>query len=239
MKRLYLQLSGILFVGTLFSGLAQAEGDGVCPQVLSSVSNSYLNEISKKVLKSVYAELGCPVTVLDVPGRRGILLFNNMDVDGEVLRFDIVEPQYSRKFVRSRRPMFYEDGSLWVHPDPLVRDKIPTGYVLGILWHETYMKNRRGKSYSNSNDLLRAYTDGEIGSFLYTDSAMEVKVSSHKISPIPLKGERVVRAPIYHYLGAEFTPFMRRFAKYLDQHEPFSFIEKRDENIEKAVVGTQ
>ncbi|MCZ4282928.1 hypothetical protein O4H49_19250 [Kiloniella laminariae] len=240
MKRSYLQLLGAFFFLFLFPGRVLAEGEGGCPQVVSSVSNSFLDQTSQKILKSVYDALGCSVTVLAVPGRRGISLFNSMEVDGELHRFDIVEPHYSREFVRSSRPMFYQDGSLWLHPDLQVRETRPTGYLFGVIWQENYMKNHRGKVFNSSEELVKAYQTGEIGSFLYTDFIMMTKITEGEVLPVPQKGGRIIHAPLYHYLGVEFTPFMARFSQYLDQHEPFAVLEDmKVDHKGKAAVVTQ
>lgn len=239
MKRLRVILLSVFVLSVWSSGSVRAQDAGVCPKTLAAISENYLSLTSKKILSAIYESLGCPVEVLDYPGRRGVFSFNSLQVDGEILRFEVVESLYTRRFVRSSRPLFFENGHLWLHPDVSLRETLPIGYLFGIVWHENYMKGRRGKVYNSSDDLLNAYQNGEIGSFLYTDFAMNIRVTAGKIQPVPEKGGRIIHAPFYHYLGAEFTPFMIRLSRYLDEHEPFSFMEIPESGSKQVITLTQ
>ncbi|MFD2207718.1 hypothetical protein [Kiloniella antarctica] len=206
---------------------SQSLAEVVCPKSIAIIGDSILAEQNLETLQSVYSDLGCDILIERLPGRRGIASFNNHTVDGEMYRLAIAEPRYTRNFVRSEIPLFQHSGSLWLHPNHTLRDSLPTGYTLGIVWHEKYMERRRGKLFKTVEDVYEAYNKGEIGSFVSSDFSVLHNVSEGKFIIAPDQGESIMRAPLYHYLGAEFSPFMKLFSDYLRKNTPFSLSESK------------
>ncbi|WP_419902291.1 hypothetical protein [Kiloniella sp.] len=212
----------MLIFGYSFAGYSQ---EGLqCPKRIAVLSDSTLAEISKEILLEVYKDLGCTTAINKFPGRRGIASFNNGSVDGEMYRIKGVEPRYSRNFVRSELPLFTLTGSIWLHPDKGMHESLPTGYVLGLIWNEKYMAGRRGKVFKSLDEVFKAYEEGELGGFLCSDLAVQHRISNNEFAKPPYLGERIMAAPLYHYLGSEFTPFMELFSSYLRSHTPFAHL---------------
>ncbi|OUS17279.1 hypothetical protein A9Q97_01745 [Rhodospirillales bacterium 47_12_T64] len=228
MKSLCALFGPVIFICCL--GLtSQAQEKLRCPRSIATIGNSVMAEASKGTLLRVYDDLGCHIILEELPGRRGIASFNNSIVDGEMYRLRIVEPRYTRKFVRSAVPIFLVSGSLWRRPNSKGDDNLPTGHVFGIVWQEKYMEGRRGKVFNTVEEAFKSYEVGEINSFLASDFAVRHRISEDGFSIVPDQGERLMEAPIYHYLGEEFTPFMNFFSSYIKKHSPFALMEITDE----------
>ncbi|WP_419904297.1 hypothetical protein [Kiloniella sp.] len=195
-----------------------------CPATLATIDKGSLSLLVVKTLGEIYQELGCRVRFMPYPGRRGIASFNNKQVNGEVMRIEKVERAYKRDFVRSSVPLMMLNSSLWQHPDSLAKADLPIGYTLGIIWQENYIKNKRGRKFSNAQELFRAYNSGELSGFLSADITVKIQVENGEIIPRPIQKQTVISAPLYHYLGQEFTPFMKRFSDLLQREDRFGYI---------------
>ncbi|WP_156176798.1 hypothetical protein [Kiloniella spongiae] len=196
-----------------------------CPGKISSIGESVLADTGERILKGVYKALGCEVVVEALPGRRALAAFNNSSVDGELYRLRIAENKYKRPFVRSETPIFTVRNSLWTHPNNDLATKLPIGYVRGILWQEKYMDGRRGKIFNSVEDVFLAFDHGEVGAFLSADFSVSSYQAEKGFQTEPSRAEKINTASLYHYLGAEFTPFMKRFSKFISDHSSFSEME--------------
>ncbi len=196
-----------------------------CPKKIASIGESVLADTGERILKEVYQALGCEVVVEALPGRRALAAFNNSSVDGELYRLRIAESKYKRTFVRSETPIFTINNSLWVHPNKDLASRLPIGYVRGILWQEKYMDGRRGKIFNSVEDVFLAFDHGEVGAFLSTDFSVSSYQNQKGFQIIPARSEKINTASLYHYLGAEFSPFMERFSNFIATHSSFSEME--------------
>lgn len=209
----------------LYSGLARLPqaAETACPKNIAAAENDALNLAAAKILKSLYSEMGCEVVFIELPPRRGINHFNNGLVDGELFRLRQAEVHYKRAFVRSDLPLFLLSNSLWLHPDLKANERFPIGYFLGVVWQENYMNNVEGKSFIDSEQIFRAYNDGHLRGFLSADFSVEAEVRNNRLLPPPEKGEALLEAPLFHYLGEEFAPIMKRLSQKLNDR-PFKNI---------------
>jgi len=195
----------------------------ICPKKIAVIANDDITAASTKILETLYRELGCPAEFIALPARRGIRDFNHRLVDGELYRLRQAERLYDRPFARSQLPLFMLSNSLWRNPAVKEDGRHPIGYVLGVVWQENYMKTRKGKVFHDSDSLVRAYNEARVGGMLYADFAMAALVRDNHIYPEPVRGEVLLEAPLYHYLGKEFEPFMKRLSELL-KRQPFSNI---------------
>ncbi|MCZ4282801.1 hypothetical protein O4H49_18600, partial [Kiloniella laminariae] len=161
--------------------------------------------------------------------------FNAEKLDGELYRLPSVETLYKRKFIRSR-PLFSATGYLWKNPKASTGQRLTIAYVLGVYWQENYVKDKLGVAYLNLGSAIRAYEQGDVMSFLAVGYVVGSLVKENKISPPPLREQRVFIEPLYHYLGIEFEPFMQQFSAYLDTHDPFGRFESFYEGAEEGEI---
>ncbi len=215
-----------LFV-LLFSGLfpsplsAGTEVD--CPKNIAIINQSVLSSKAAIILKKIYQDLGCPINLTFLPGRRGIQNFNDNKVDGELIRQQSAEKFMQRSFVKSS-PLFIVSNNLWGHPNLSIREKYPIGYLIGIFWQENYKTEKPMKSFHGNDQMFQAYNQGYLAAFPASDLLINILVEENKLIPPPVLLEEIVSTPLYHYLGKEFTPFMERFSAYIEEKKPFSIL---------------
>ncbi|MBX2831559.1 MAG: hypothetical protein KTR23_10330 [Rhodospirillales bacterium] len=180
------------------------------------------------ILQKLYAQLGCPIEAIKLPGRRGPLHFNRGLVDGELHRGIPAEKNYSRAFVRSSVPLLEISNRLWRNPsdtDP----NTPITYTLGVAWQEKYIANDTAKTGITHTPIMfnsekhEAYAQGRVTRFLSADTNIEDMIAKNILgnTPAPIIEKTIVILPLYHYLGAEFAPFMEKFSALVNQTNPF------------------
>ena len=224
---MYAKTRCVFFLVTFFlagSPGSLAGSEMGCPQKIAHVEQDWLSAQGVSVLTKMYAELGCPKTeFIAFPGRRGIQSFNHGMVDGEVFRLQVVEPLYTRAFSRSSQPLFELTSSLWLHPTFSRERRPPIGYVLGIVWMEQRMQGQDGKAYHSEADMYEAYNKGHLSGFLATDVSVRNMIAEGKFAVSPKHGKTEHRVPLFHYLGKEFSPFMKKFSAMLKK-QPFKHL---------------
>ncbi len=212
----------LAFLISLWAGIAHAS-DSECPKTIAGIPNDALNMAATKVLQSLYVKLGCDVDFVKLPGRRGINHFNTGLIDGEVYRLRLAEAHYERPFIRSKQPLFVLANSLWVNPELKGNERHLIGYLLGVVWQENYMKTRGGRAFPDEIQMHDAYNKGTIKGFLASDFGTVARLKRNAFSPPPEREEVLLKAPLYHYLGEEFTPIMNRLERLLAS-DPFENI---------------
>jgi len=214
----------LLITCCLLPKLSHSQESVNCPRKVALLASETLTATTSETLKQIYKELGCHSEFIEVPGRRGIRSFNKHLVDGEFFRLKIAEKAYKREFVRSTTPLFTLYNSIWFHPDPVIREKYPQGYLLGIVWHEEYMKDRQGIAFHDAKSMFQTYSNGRLSGFLSSRQTVQAMVKSGKLSPTPIMEHVIISAPLYHYLGAEYASFMTQFSELIRVKDPFSFV---------------
>ncbi|WP_417804208.1 hypothetical protein [Thalassospira lucentensis] len=205
--------------------IAAAQTADDCPSTLASVSNDIDINPAPQIFTEIYEKLGCQVEIVELPTRRSVYAFNHSTVDGELLRREIVERFYTRPLVRSETPVYTFANSLWVAPARAPDPNAPIGYVLGAVWQEGYIKDRNltGLSFRNIGEMFDKFSNGEISRFIAADSTVHQAIAAgvfHK-GVYPTKLEALQSGKLYHYLGAEFAPFMQRFSAFIATNETF------------------
>ena len=208
----------------LSTGISETLATANCPASVATIDKGILSPIVSKIMSNLYKELGCQMELLPLPGRRGILSFNAGQVDGEVIRLAKAEAAYKRKFVRSSEPLYNLTFSLWSHPEASLQGALPIGYTLGVLWQEDYMTGKRGRRFHSADKLFTEYNAGRLSGFLAADISVVQLIESGKIVPAPKKVITILTAPMYHYLGREFSPFMDRLTALIKVRNSFSAI---------------
>jgi len=205
-----------------FSNTSLSQEASDCPKSIAVIANNPITLDAGLVIKDIYKKLGCTLELKYFPGRRGIIQFNHKMVDGEVFRLKRAEPLYERGFVSSATPIFSITNSLWMHPNPEnIRTK-NIGYILGIVWQEQYQPSAPKKAYHGIEKIFEAYNASLLTGFLSTNYNIIKMNKAGLFTPPPALGKTVNTAPVYHYLGKEFTPFMKRFSKYIEENSPFA-----------------
>lgn len=192
-----------------------------CPKKIAIATKGPLVAATLETFKKLYFQLGCRPEFLEVPGRRGILYFNEKLVDGEFFRLSLVEERYSRPFVRSAIPLFQISNALWLHPDEKKSERLPIGYVLGVVWQEEYMKDRHGVTFSSSSKMLDYYQKGRLSGFLASTNPNIAQLRQGGLQPAPIRGKLISKLSLYHYLGLEHAGFMEKLSELLIRDNPF------------------
>ncbi|MDX1738446.1 MAG: hypothetical protein R3261_09420 [Alphaproteobacteria bacterium] len=190
-----------------------------CPKKIAYIDgNPFANFLLPEV-KSIYRSLGCPTRFIALPGRRGVANFNTLAMDGELMRFRLMEGEYKRDFIRSPQPLATLEGRFYWDPSYMAkRDSI--GYVLGLKWHEEEVSKNPGKSYvafKTNMELYEAYNRHLIVGFYCARHSFERMRKQGVISRDPAHSEVVHTNSLYHYLGGEYADFMVDFAAKYDE----------------------
>jgi len=202
--------------------------DYVCPKKIAYIENDPMSQKSIVILQKLYADLGCPLQAVKLPGRRGPLHFNEGLVDGELYRAIPAERNYSRAFVRSSVPLREISNRLWRNPnddDPTT----PIAFTLGVIWQEKYVNADTAKTGITHKPIMYntekydAYASGRITRLLSADTNIEDMIAKGMLgdTPAPVIEKTISILPLYHYVGAEFAPFMEKFSELVARTDPF------------------
>ncbi|MBO6808499.1 hypothetical protein [Thalassospira sp.] len=210
----------------LLPSFSYAQPKDECPKRLGIVINDRLSNYIATILSGIYEDLGCPIELIDLPGRRGFVAFNNGRIDGELFRLPVGAAHYTKPYVRSDIPLIAVTSSLWGMPGSKLHSDDTIGYTIGIAWQEDYLnKNMLRKSGHNDvDDIIQHYNSGTFDRFLAEDSTIDLMITEGAFAKdrIPVRIELLEDGPLYHFLAAEFSPFMERFSNYLSEHQPFA-----------------
>jgi len=213
-----------LFLGSILTvALVQAGEPVDCPKSLAIIETDKLSADASQIMIDLYKTLGCSVELKALPGRRGIKHFNEHRVDGELFRIEKAEASYHRKYIRSSVSLMTLSNTLWLYPDKEIQEKYPIGYVLGIVWQEHSIKKYQGLAFHDEEKMFEAYRRGRLGGFLSSDLTVNTWLMSNHFSPAPnpVASEVLMVVPLYHYLSAEFRPFMEKLSELLATQNPF------------------
>lgn len=225
----YMRAIKVLFLGFGLLLVLPATGHTTppsdCPQRLGVVSNSDISQKVLSVMRIVYQQLGCPLKIEYLPGRRGFVAFDAGDIDGELFRVADGAKKYKRTFVQSAVPLMEVSISLWGEPGSTLYSDDPIGHTLGVIWEENFLeKHQLPKSgHRDENDLIEHYNAGTFNRFISEDSNIRTAIEDGDFTQdrIPVQIEVLQLVPIYHYLAAEYAPFMQRLSDYLKRNTPF------------------
>lgn len=197
-------LAGLL----MLSGLAHAAEPLLCPQKVAFIDNDAALRRQAGDMKALYARIGCPdVAFVGLPGRRGVVAFNAGEVQGELMRLQGVEPEYTRPFLRVSRPLVQMTGRLWARSTDQA-DADPLGFVLGVVWQEREAAQTPGggRGYPSQVEMLQAFSGGLIDRFLAEDTVVVAAIREGRLPARPAHaGQPLVSAGLHHYLGIEFA----------------------------------
>jgi hypothetical protein len=217
-------ITGLLICWTLSPTVKAAT---YCPESVGQIENSKLTDVAQDIFSKLYAELGCSTPFISLPGKRLLHSFNQGKVKGEALRFSIIEQHYSREFVRSKTPLITSTNAIWQHPEPTIAKIKPLGTVLGIVWQEKYLEEskeagQKAIQFYSYKQVFDAYNRGTIGSFLIESSSLNLEKNNTHFIPMPVMGETVDIAQLYHYLAIEYSDFMHDFSALVQESKAFS-----------------
>jgi hypothetical protein len=214
-------------IAILLPGIAGAqEAENDCPRRLASVPNDRVASTMVEVIVDIYEKLGCPVEIVNLPGRRGFIAFNQGLVDGEVFRFPVATENYSRPFVQSTVPLVEISNSIWAAPGSKRYSDSLLGYVIGLAWQEKYIADNPAQPASGHldvADLISHYNMGTFDRFLAEDNTIRLAIQNNSFEKDlePVQLETVKIGAVYHYLGAEFAPFMQRLSEHIAENPLF------------------
>jgi hypothetical protein len=198
-----------------------------CPK---SVASIYKNSLSQKVsliLQEAYKDMGCETHFVARPGKRALAEFNGGQFDGEVFRLKMAERAYKIDFVRSSRPLFTFNGSLWRNPQITRLKNRALGYSRGVLWQENYFKDSmNGVAFNSYEKMFTAYENGSIIGFIAADSMVYDALGEGHLSAQPVNVKTLFSAPVYHYLRKDFTPFMQALSTRIATQALFKAFQK-------------
>jgi hypothetical protein len=196
-------LAGLL----MLPGLAHAAQPLQCPQKIAFIANDAALRRQADDMKALYARIGCPdVAFVGLPGRRGVVAFNTGEVQGELMRLQGVEPEYTRPFLRVSRPIVNMTGRLWAR-SPDQADVGPLGFILGVVWQERQVPVQGGGlGYPSQIEMLQAFSVGLIDRFLAEDTVVNAALREGRLAARPAHaGQPLVSTGLHHYLGIEFA----------------------------------
>lgn len=210
------------FVFILCTATGGVQANETCPKQVGYIEKNGLTRLLLPIMQEIYQQLDCQTEFVNLPGRRGIIAFNEGRVDAELIRFRLVEDQYQTPFVRSKVPLFQLKNYFWKNPALQDDSKLPFGYVKGLIWQEEYAKGKPFNAFYNIQSMFKAYNAGQIAGFLASGPAIDDARQENLISPPPLAIELVKEASLYHYTASPYQHFVDRFDQYLETHRPFS-----------------
>lgn len=196
-------LAGLL----MLPAMATAAQPLQCPQKIAFIANDAALRRQADDMKALYARIGCPdVAFVGLPGRRGVVAFNTGEVQGELMRLQGVEPEYTRPFLRVAHPIVNMTGRLWAR-SPDQADAGPLGFVLGVVWQERQVPVQGGGlGYPSQAEMLQAFSGGLIDRFLAEDTVVNAALREGRLAARPAHaGQPLVSAGLHHYLGIEFA----------------------------------
>ncbi len=199
-----------------------------CPTKIAAVDGNDLSNGAIPILKQIYANLGCSPDIIFLPGRRGVRHFNLSLVDGELFRFRFIEENYKKEFVRSSIPMLRLVSALWQHPSPKIAKTKPMAFVLGIAWQEKFISEtpiRNSIKFHADQQVIDAYNNGAIGSFLARKPAISIFLKKQALQPVPVLKKTISSMHLYHYLDIKYANFMADFSEELRLKNQFSKLE--------------
>jgi len=195
-----------------------------CPKKITAFENGIAAKAYSKILLEIYQHLGCSAEIVFLPPKRGIVEFNKGKVDGELYRLAITETKYKTPFVRSGVPLYQYRAGVWRNPSLHEHHGKPLGYVRGLTWQVKYIESHpeiRAVEFDSPGNVLDAYQRGAISGFLSGEPMMHPKLANHEIFPTPILDKVLIDKPIYHYLHADYTPFMRDFSAKVEKNNFF------------------
>lgn len=206
-----------------------ASATDYCPKKVGVLSEGSSHKKLTAIYSHVFNALGCDIQIKAAPGQRVIKLLNDGKLDGDLLRFPLIEEKYSFDFIRSDPPVLRDRiKGIYKYPGSNVNFNIPKGIVLGAVWQENYAEahktNTMAKTirYYSYNEVLEAYHNHEISSFL---SEQQVIDHAYRIGQIAMKPELhqiIKKDQVHFYLKSEFSEFMQDFNTYVSKHDPFT-----------------
>lgn len=201
-------LAGLLMLPALAtSGPATAAEPLLCPQKIAFIDHDAALRRQAGDMKALYTRIGCPdVAFVGLPGRRGVVAFNTGEVQGELMRLQGVEPEYTRPFLRVARPIVKMTGRLWARSEAQTASG-PLGFVLGVVWQERQVQGEGGgRGYPSQLEMLQAFSGGLIDRFLAEDTVVAAAMREGRLAARPAHaGQPLVSTGLHHYLGVEFA----------------------------------
>ncbi|WP_419797995.1 MAG: hypothetical protein ACNI26_17305 [Terasakiella sp.] len=200
-----------------------------CPQTLSMYQENKLTLKARHIFEEMYAKLGCKLSTRLLPPKRSLLYFNRSLIDGELYRFEDIEKNYTKTFVRSQHPLLSIPASLWASTDPETYAKRPLGYIKGYAWQERFIRQKpllTPLAYMSEADLYVAFNKGIIGSFINNDPYVGFLQKEGLLSAPVKKIMTIETRHFYHYLNAKYAPFMERFSELLAKENNFATLYK-------------
>ena len=109
------------------------------------------------------------------------------------------------------------------------RDRLPIGYVLGVVWQEEYMKNQQGVSFPSSKKMFDYYQKGRLSGFLASSNPNVALLTNDGQQPAPIQEKLISKLSLYHYLGIEHADFMEKLSELLIRNNPFEQKQKKEQ----------
>lgn len=197
----------------------------VCPHKLSTISQNLLPKEVGSLLQQAYQDIGCTIIIEPVPGRRGIMHFNNAVSDGEVMRLSVVEPSYTRAFARTAQPLFEIQNAVWRRKNASKNDAQIYGFTLGIKWTEIHSQydpeNREYVPFSHQSDLLNALNSEKILGYLSSSQGITLRAEAGLLKFPMIMEQEISRLPVFHYVATEFRPALRALEVVISEKKIF------------------
>ncbi|WP_126465265.1 hypothetical protein [Candidatus Terasakiella magnetica] len=214
----------IALIGVFSLGITSTEA---CPKKIVAVMGDDIARHALPILINIYDSIGCSTEFDFLPGRRGILEFNQGRIDGELYRNPIAEQFYSRAFTRSSKPFVTVEQGIFLNPKYNDYTSVPIGYISGIKWHDLFVLNtlantKRLVRFNQKSKLMDAYEQGRIKGFL--SSTLSVKLYNDEVGfkHAPQLSLAIGTVNLYHYLAKEHATIMEKIDQYVSSHKPFT-----------------
>ncbi len=201
-----------------------------CPKKIAAVLGDDIARHSLPIMMDIYIQIGCETEFDFLPGRRGILEFNQGKIDGELYRNPIIEQFYDHEFIRSKQPLLTLQQGVYLDPEHTDYTTVPIGYISGIKWHDLYVQNKsenpnRFVRFNEKTKLYSAYRQGRIKGFLSSQLAIRLHSKDFGFERPPKLSVAVGTVNLYHYLAKEHASTMRDIDQHILTHKPFESLQ--------------
>lgn len=212
----------ILFVSLFIDSTPAQATSSYCPNNIAVIADARAYEDIVRVFKDVFRDLNCNTEFVAVPAKRGVYLFNQGKVDGELMRLPVIESKYTVPFIRSD-PYFRFKLALWGAKFTKVTS---LGYLRGLAWHEKFVSRFQKQGVSihvfNSNEkMYRAFLRGRINGFLSAERMMRLFFEKRLLAGQVALKEVLLTPKVSMYLKPEFNEFVSDLNAYLRKNTPF------------------
>ena len=208
---------------------------------LTTFKNSGMGHVQQQILKELYTRLGYDLEIVELPGRRAIMMSNSGESDGEVARVPMVRQKF-KNLMMIPIPLHNIKFALFVtedkkhikinNYDELMKYDVVTmrGYIIiEKLFKERNKELKVLNTYKQILLTLKSHR-ADVALLTYLDALNSLKF--HNIKGLKLLKPFVGEMPVYHFVHKKNKHLIPKLTKMLEKMEE----EGRLKEIENEVI---